>query len=390
MKRTFCILLCLVSLLLTACAPQQDTQTTAATTAATTAETTQTFPDLGGIKNIILIIGDGMGAAQIEAGQLASGKTYCFESWNNTHVNTNCLNSKGEPVATTDSAAAATALATGQRTVSQRVGLSMDGSILKTILDYASEDYGKATGVVTTDSLCGATPAGFSAHTSSRSDEKGILNSQLISNINLLCGSSSDYSFNMRDNIKYSGYTLCDSLSYMESKMNEEKLYVQMSLGGADPLVDLDDTVLLALDYLSKDPQGFVVMIEQAHVDKYCHNNELAGAQECVNHLNDTVEAVMSWIGDRTDTAVLITADHETGGLSVSTENIYPNTYITETGENIYYQWTSEGHTPTEVRLFTYGFDPHFDRYYTDDLPSTILNTDVFNIMLDLLQNPVQ
>lgn len=388
MKRIACAFLCLVILLLTACAPAvQDPTTTAAVTTETTATTA---PQVDGIKNIILIIGDGMGPAQIQAGQLSSGKTYCFESWENTYVNTNCLSSNGEPTVTTDSAASATALATGVRTTITRVGMAPDGNHLKTILDYAGEDYGKATGIVTTDSLCGATPAGFSAHVSSRYDEEGILNSQLISNVNLLCGSSSDYILTMCNNISYAGYTLCDSLSYAETKLDADKLYWQMRLGGDSPLVDLDETVLLALDYLSQDPDGFVMMIEQAHVDKYSHNNEFNGMQQCVNYLNDTVEAVMSWIGDRTDTAVLITSDHETGGLFVSTEDIYPNVYTSADGQNIYYEWTSQGHTPTEVRLFTYGFEPHFERYYTEELPSSILNTDVFNIMLELLENPQQ
>lgn len=389
MKKNICLFLCILMLLLAACAPQQP-DAPATTTAAPTTEATTTAPQVGGIKNIILIIGDGMGPAQLQSGQLSSGKTYAFTSWDNTYVNTNCLDSKGEPTVTTDSAAAATALATGQRTTITRVGQDKDGTNLKTILDYAGEDYGKATGIVTTDTLHGATPAGFSSHAETRYDEKGILNAQLVSNINLLCGSSSDYTFNMRTSIGYAGYTLCDSLSYAETKLDADKLYWQMSMGGDSPLVDLDETVLCALDYLSQDSDGFVMMVEQAHVDKYCHSNEFYGMQACVNYLNDTVEAIMGWIGDRTDTAVLITADHETGGLSVSTEDIYPNMFTADSGQNIYYQWTSTGHTPTEVHLFSYGFEPHFERYYTEQSPAAIKNTDVFNIMLDLLENPQQ
>ena len=126
-------------------------------------------------------------------------------------------------------------------------------------------------------------------------------------------------------------------------------------------------------------------MIEQAHIDKYSHNNDFDGMTKAVLSLNDTVNTVMSWVGDRTDTAVIITADHETGGLSVSTTDQLENTY-TANDTVVYYNWTTTGHTNTYIRMFVYGFAPSFieSDYYGND--GAVKNTATHRILIDLLK----
>ena len=381
MKKNVCLILCILMLLcMTACAPEQpETSTSAAT------ETTApTSAQAKGIKNIILIIGDGTGLAQLEAGELCSGEEFVFRSWQNTLANTNSVTSSGEATVTTDSAAGGTALATGTLTINGYVGQDKAHKNLKTILDYASEDYGKSTGVVTTDEISGATPAAFSSHCGTRQDTEAILTAQFYSNVTLLCGQESTAALNASSS--FSGnYTVCNTLSEAEGNMDAEMAYWQLPLSK-----DLTSCIKPALEYLSKDKDGFVLMIEQAHVDKFSHNNEFDGMQKCANDLNETVETILEWIGDRNDTAILITADHETGGLSVSADPIYDSTYTTDDGRTLYYQWTTTGHTKTEVGVWAYGFEPNFEKYYMEGTPGIIKNTSVFEIMLNLLHNPQQ
>lgn len=381
MKKIVCLILCLLMFLcMAACAPEQP----GASTSASTETTVPTTAQADGVKNIILIIGDGMGVAQVESGELCAEKEFVFRSWTNTLSNTNSVTSGGEATVTTDSAAGGTALATGTLTINGYVGQDKDNKNLKTILDYAGEDYGKSTGVVTTDLISGATPASFSSHCGSRQSTEAILTAQFYSNVTLLCGQESTDALNASSS--FSGnYTVCKGLSEVEDNMDAEMAYWQLRLSE-----DLTSCVKPALEYLSQDEDGFVLMIEQAHVDKHGHNNEFDGMQKCVNDLNETVETILEWIGDRNDTAILITADHETGGLSVSPDPIYDSTYTTTDGRTLYYQWTSTGHTSTEVGVWAYGFEPDFEKYYLEGTPGIIKNTSIFEIMLDLLQNPQQ
>ena len=123
------------------------------------AETPPPENTYGEIKNIILIIGDGMGVEHISAGEIYEGKEYDFTNWKYVSSNTNSTDSLGKMFnITTDSAAGGTALATGSLTVNYKVGKDRKGNDLYTILDYAAAQ-GKKTGIVTTDYITGATPA---------------------------------------------------------------------------------------------------------------------------------------------------------------------------------------------------------------------------------------
>ena len=347
----------------------------------------ETQPQDVGIKNIILIIGDGMGPAQIELGELALGEEFVFRGWQNTFCNTNSIKKDGgEAAQTTDSAAAATALATGTLTTNGHVGLDAAGNELKTIMDYAKE-YGKSTGVVSTDDMDGATPAGFSGHSPDRRDQETILKSQTTSGVDLLC---SNYTGAVYALAGPAGYEYCDFYSSIQDTMSADKVWWQFSMAGASPADKLEKVTVDALNYLDKNEKGFVVMIEQAHIDKYCHDNGAETAAMCSISLNNTVKAVLNWIGDRKDTAVIVTADHETGGLEVSKENKYPYSFVSQQGNTVYYKFASEDHTPTPVYAYFHGFDPKLSQYAMDSSGEIIKNTAIFQIMLELLKNPKQ
>lgn len=392
--RLLCLVLALC-LLLAACGTQSVNPTTTGTTQATTEATTTTTTEelrismvesTEPIKNIILIIGDGMGFEHIEAGQLYDGKEYDFTKWQTVLIDTNSITYSGKiSDEATDSAASATAMATGHLTVNSYLGMIPDGTELQTILDVAGA-MGKATGIVTTDSLLGATPSGFSAHSRSRSADSIIMNTQIDSGVKLLCGNRDSNCTAMAQKIREKGYTYCEDYAQLSDTFGADKAYWQLPLA-KDGAFNLVDVSIDALNYLDQDTDGFVVMIEQAHPDKYSHDKEFLGTCKAVSDLNSTVEAIMNWLGDRTDTAVLITADHESGGLRVSDQPEYGNTEtITVDGvsKTLSYEYTAGGHTSDDVALFVHGFTADFTKseLYQQD---TLKNTGIFYLMLDLL-----
>lgn len=339
----------------------------------------------GEIKNVIFIIGDGMGKNHIEAGALDRGSKYTFQSWKQVNVNTDSIDKDTGALVLTDSAASATALATGSLTQNKYVGIDAEGDPLKTIMDYARAT-GKSTGIVTTDYLYGATPAGFSAHADDRNATKAITESQLRSGIDFLAGLTSVvYEQTLYKNmIAASPYYFTTSLDDSEIA---QKDMVMLSLNienGETGSVTLSDTAKTALNYLEKNENGFVLMIEQAYIDKYSHNNEFGNMLSRMHSLGDTVDAVMEWVGDRTDTVVLVSADHETGGLNVSADEALKNTHNGQNG-SFFYKWTSTDHTQAFVNLYVYGIDEDFGTYKNFLDENLIKNTDIFLLMKRLV-----
>lgn len=338
------------------------------------------------IKNVIIIIGDGMGLEHVEAGEIYEDKNYIFNSWHKTTVNTDSINDKSYQ--TTDSAAGGTAIATGVLTKNGYVGKSATGENLETVLDVA-KTLGKSTAVITTDKLYGATPASFTAHSLSRDNKVEIVESQInTSNVDILCGQYSGTINGYASLIAEYGYEYCTDFSKIDQNLDKTKHYWQFSLAGVDAEVELSLVVDKALKVLEKDEDGFVMMIEQAYIDKYSHSKDILGAVASVKSLNNTVETVMDFVGDRADTAVLITADHETGGLLVSKENFEgASTFTTLFGETAYYSYSSGSHTSTPVGLYIYGAKPLFKNLPTYKSESLIKNIETNTIIKNLILN---
>ena len=279
LKLLSCMLALLMILSLASCNVPAETPTESPTEASTEAPTqaptqkptekpTETDPPLqvfsGDIKNLILIIGDGMGPEHVKAGQIFEGETYDFTKWNGSFCNTDSLHSNGTVGKLTDSAASATALATGTLTLNSRLGVDKDGKELYTILDYARVS-DKSVGVVTTDNLFGATPSGFSAHSTDRNDSDTITRTQATSNVDFLCGLNKTdfYTEEYVDLIEQNSYYYANDLSDKEAIMNAEKAFLPINIeNGKSDSVALKDAATLAIEYLERDDDGFVLMIE--------------------------------------------------------------------------------------------------------------------------------
>lgn len=336
-------------------------------------------------KNVILMIGDGMGPQQIMAGEVFKGEKLAMQGFPyKTTVETRSASDN-----ITDSAAAGTALATGVRTKNGMVGMSSDSVDLTTIVDIA-HSLGKRTGVIATEELNGATPMAFSGHATSRNNASNLIRSAATtSNVNFFASYTIKPFYREEfANADYETVTEVDMISESTSDKVFGSYWIKASAPSmsADVAeVAFDRVVVEALEYLSKDEDGFFLMAEGSHIDHGGHNNDIKYMLEELLAFDDAVQAVLEWAKDRDDTVVIVTADHETGGLlldSTATQEQLQEAYAT--GVKNCYEWTTGGHTATDVNCYINGADIDFSEY-SFGTNGRIKNTDVFEIMKKLM-----
>ena len=298
------------------------------------------------IKNVILMIGDGMGPEHVEAGRAYAGEGGLFmenEAVFRGEVTTNSLTSGGP----TDSAAAATALSTGHKTDNGAVA-QYRGQDLKTNMEYAAER-GLATGVIASEGVKGATPAAFSSHAADRDDVVTITEGQIASGIDLFLGGAASSYAVFRDRIAAGGYTYAGSTDELDPAADKlwgafEELYTDEE-GTADSPT-LAELSLFAIDFLSqKSDEGFFLVIEESHIDKCSHSNDMNGMLRHLKAYDEAIKAVVTAARETEDTLVIATADHETGGL------VYDGETADELGDDMF---TTGSHTETNVPYFVY------------------------------------
>jgi alkaline phosphatase len=260
-------------------------------------------------------------------------------------------------------------------------------TVRDTILDYASS-MGKATGFVTSEQLYGATPSGFTVHVENRLNSGSITQGQGTSGVDFLCGDRHDAHYKGKvPFLQEQGYFYSNTTDGLEEALTTaQKAYLTLDIeSDVENCISLSDATSFALSFLSRDEDGFVLVIEQAKIDKGSHNMDIAAVTKSVSSLIETVETVMEWIGDRTDTAVLVTADHETGGLTVSgNPSVFVNTYDTGNGV-ISYRFVDNQHSDQQVKLFVYGREVNFKNFEFYASHHLIKNTDIYHIMKQFL-----
>lgn len=336
----------------------------------------------GEIKNVILLIGDGMGPNQIRAGELYKEEKLFMQTIEQS-IKVETYSKDG----VTDSAAAATALSTGTRTHNGRVGIDGEGNELRTLVDIA-HGLGKRTGVITTEELYGATPMGFSGHSLSRNNASELmLSAATSSNVDLFSAYKfSNNSFYLTD-FAENGYEIITDANEFSTTDSEKVMGTFQILAGVESMiisdlyVSFDGLVSKALDFLSKDEDGFFLMAEGAHIDHGGHNNDITYMLEELLSFDDMVKYVVNWASKRDDTVVLVTADHETGGLQIEEDAKYGELFeMDEYGNYKNFRWTTGGHTAENVWLFAYAPQIDFKNYSTSEFDGIIRNVDVFKI----------
>lgn len=278
------------------------------------------------LKYIFLFIGDGMGENQIlaanEALLSASREPLCFLQFpvvGSMHTD----NIEGE---TTDSAAAATAISAGKKTLNGYLGLDRDGNRL-TYLSETLRDMGSKIGILTTVSLDHATPAGFYAHVDSRRTYDMIADDLFASGFDFFAGGGFHDASNAADHAAENGYTLIHSPSDAAADA-EGKLILSSNLIFGDygvlPAIDggaragwLRDSTALAISRLSG-PDGFFLMVEGGRIDYFCHYHDAGSFVAELLDFEEAVDVAVSFYeAHPSETLILVTADHETGDVSL-------------------------------------------------------------------------
>ncbi|MDD4210838.1 MAG: alkaline phosphatase [Clostridia bacterium] len=320
------------------------------------------------IKNIILLIGDGMGETHVEAGSVYAGRDLSFEATTITG-SVHTLSYSG----VTDSAASATAMSTGEKVRNGAIARH-EGENLTTILEIAKQN-NKKTGVITSDFLSGATPAAFSAHATSRDDTSTIINSQINSQIDLFIGQGKNTYLPYSNQIAQEGYTHItskDNLNNTYSKIFATLPDIEPAETATETSAYLSDLAEFALNYLDNE-NGFVLLIEVSDIDKKSHANNFLGMLYELMTLDETTQSVIDWVGARTDTFIMVTADHETGDLVLDKTDTFENMMSS-------YHFRSITHSAKDVPYYAFGYDIGEER---------LDNIDIFKILNFLITKSI-
>lgn len=302
-------------------------------------------------QNVILFIGDGMGVAHLFAG-LTANKGNLFIQ-NCKYIGFAKTASSDRYV--TDSAAGATAISTGTKTYNGAIGVGPDKNPIKTILEEASEK-GKATGLVSTSSITHATPASFIAHQPSRSQEEDIATDFLKTDIDVFIGGGYDFfakredGRNLVNELVRKGYTVERELSKIEAYDGKKLAGLTAPKGNprvADRGLMLPVSTQTAINVLQKNKNGFFLMVEGSFIDSGGHGNNTVQVVEEVLDLDKAVGKALDFAAKDGNTLVIVTADHETGGMTINDGSF-------ETGM-VKGAFTSTGHTGVMVPIFAYG-----------------------------------
>lgn len=288
------------------------------------------------VKNVILLIGDGMGKKHLEwtkdeLGISLTMDTMPLQGWSKTR-------SANSPI--TDSAAGGTALSSGIRTGNGYIGVYFADLLqvysTPTNITEICESHGMRTGVVTTDLTTGATPSSFSAHTSDRGNNDEIIEQQMASDIDIIWGNT-DELFD-EDVAQANGFDVIKSEKEMDALANGSKSFAAFDsdlwrgeTGTDDPT--LSEMTEKAIEILDND-EGFFLMVEGAHIDKHSHNNEEDKMFIALEEFDKAVAEAVEFAKADGETLVVVTADHETGGI-IYLGGEYKYTIGSHSGENV-------------------------------------------------------
>jgi alkaline phosphatase len=323
-----------------------------------------------GADNVIFCIGDGMGLGQVALARVTTvgldGKL-CMERLPVAGL----VRSHAANSSVTDSAAAGTALACGVKTNNGMIGMTPDEQGYCTILE-AARDKGMATGLVVTSTISHATPACFAAHVKSRKSE-GQIAEQLIANrVNVLFGGGKKFflpktapksgrkdSLDLLAAAQAAGYQYAETAEAMQTLCGPYVLGLFQLEGlktvAPEPsLAQLTRKAIELLAHIRSDTAGgrggFFLMVEGSQIDWECHSNKAAGAIRQTLLFDQAVEAAVDFALQDGHTLVLVTADHETGGLSLigGGNEDKPDAQLTA-------RWSTKGHSGIPVAIHALG-----------------------------------
>lgn len=328
-------------------------------------------------KNLIFIIGDGMGTEQIDAASLFRYGSRGKLSFQNFPYHTRVKTvSKNEAI--TDSAAAASAMASGHKFNNGEISFLSKENSYATQLEHCQQ-LGKKTALITTDSITGATPGAFASHVQSRYMTADIADQYLNhSRPDVLLGGQ-DINLHQK-NVTAAGYSYVktrEELLESSTLKNEQKIlglfgYTTLPyVANRDANIpSLRDMIEFSLNRFSSHKNGFCIFAEAGRIDHAGHENNIEYLIGEVLELDSVVVFLLEhWLAKNPDTLLIIAADHETGGLKV--EDATSPTHLEELPR---VTWQTSGHTPIDAPVFVSGKNAKYFLQAKD-------NTDIFSII---------
>lgn len=318
-------------------------------------------------KNVIFMIGDGMGPNDIAYTEKTYSGVFDFglilnqikyTGYATTHSNNNKV---------TDSAASGTALATGHKTNNGYIGMSPQSEILKNITEIAREK-GKKVGIVTNDDVIGATPAAFGVHVDSRASSGYIAKSFVSFAPDVLIGQGRSYF----QGLNLSNFVLANEFSKFNDMLNTNISCTKPFFGFFEINNSKDKEAKntlaycteIAINRLKKNaPNGFFLMVENTTCDAAGHAADINGKKVGVVTLDRAIVPVLKFMKDNPDTLLIITSDHDNGAITMSGE------------------FTATGHTDANVRTFAIGYGAEYFHNKTID------NTDIAKFAINAVSN---
>ena len=311
-----------------------------------------------GPRNVILLIGDGMGVAHLTLGHLATGG----------------MNAERMPVGglvrtfpfggmVTDSAASGTAMATGHKTRNGMISISPDGDTLRTVLEFA-EERGMATGLVATSQITHATPAVFAAHVIDRGMEAEIARQMAGSGVDVLIGGGWSYFLpkgiagsRRRDDLDLVGLlkkrmpvvSSVDGLFELQGVTSAAAFLAPLDCPPAKERAwSLAELTSSAVEILSSGGDGFFLMVEGSQIDWAAHDKDDDGILHEMKDFDGAVGIALDFAERDGSTLVIMTSDHETGGFALHEAPMH-------SGRMVDPAFTTDNHTMEMVPIFAYG-----------------------------------
>lgn len=307
-------------------------------------------------KNIIFLIGDGMGVNYVAAS--------FFDDEKNPYKEFKSLglaNTASQDRLITDSGAGATVLATGYRTINRYISVDSSGKPLKTLFQIAKEK-GKALGLISTSSVTHATPAAFYAHIDDRGRETDIALQLTESDIDVIIGGGTKFflpdvlggsrkdDLNVIEMMQSKGYSWLNNFDHQLISGSEKVLCLMEKNGlkhASDRNFTLGNLTKAAIDNLKSNENGFVIMIEGSQIDWAGHDNIPEYLLHEMRDFNTAINESLNFAKEDGNTLIIITTDHETGGMAITGGDV--------DGKNLKLSFISKSHTAGFVPVFSFG-----------------------------------
>ena len=335
------------------------------------------------IKNVIFMIGDGTGIAQLYSAQLQEVGSNGYLHAQRLPI-TGIIKTHAEDNLITDSASGATAYSCGIKTNNGVIAQDSDGNECVTLMELAQQA-GMKTGLIATSGVTHATPASFATHIDSRNKYSEIAEQMVESEVDVILGGGLEYfipsdsagsnredQLNVLSSLRDQGYSVVLDRQAMIEEDSEQiiGLFSPSGMPSENRVPSLAEMTNKAVESLSSNENGFFLMVEGSQIDWGGHANETPYVVREVKDFDDAIGVVLTFAQENPGTLVIITADHETGGMTINGVN-RENTIVD-------IAWTSTGHTGTPIPLMAYG--PHaveFSGWWD--------NTDIGKKVADLL-----